>query len=227
LAYFIGGIAAVGYFIEKWKQWKQRNKPNIISKMVSDLDELKKSQQALEKSIKPMNSPSAIPVTDFLDGLPQLNDIRKKEIFETGMKLRDENKPMEAIKRFRFLLSSNPLDEQRSALLILIGNSFILTGNQDEALGHYKEALKVADKANNSGAKGVALNNIGLIYGAKGEPDEARKCFQQAWEIFREMGYKQGEANQLGNIRQTYSAKGLLFEEERFRREMRELERLG
>lgn len=157
IATFIGGISAICYFIEKL-----RKKPDKISKIESAVDEIIKNQQSLEKSIKPMISPSPIPVTDFLDGLPQLNDTRKKEIFETGMKLRDENKPMEAIKRFRLLLSSNPLEEQRSALLILIGNSFIWTGNQDEALGHYKEALKAAEKSNNPGAKSVALGNIGL-----------------------------------------------------------------
>src|SRR5659263_67295 len=156
IATIAGGIAAIGYFIDKWYQ---RKNPDKISKIESTVEEIKKSQQALEKSIKPMNSPSPIPVMDFLDGLPQLDDIRKKEIFEAGMKLRDENKPMEAIKRFRLLLSSNPLEEQQSSLLILIGNCFILTGNQDEALGHYKEALKAAEKANNSGAKSVALGN--------------------------------------------------------------------
>ena len=145
---------------------------------------------------------------DFVDGLQQLDDAKKRDAFENGMKLRDENKPLEAIGRFRFLLSIIPPDEQKAALLILIGNSFLLTGNQDEALGHYREALKAVENAKSPVAKGVALGNIGLIYSTKGEADEALKYHQQALEINREIGYKQGEASALGNIGLIYSAKG-------------------
>ena len=42
--------------------------------------------------------------------------------------------------------------------------------------------------------KGVAtaLGNIGLIYSAKGDMDEALKYHKEALEIFNEIGYKYG-----------------------------------
>jgi tetratricopeptide (TPR) repeat protein len=51
------------------------------------------------------------------------------------------------------------------------------------------------------------LGNIGLIYKAKGDSDTALKYHQDALKIHREIGYKQGEANQLGNIGLIYSDK--------------------
>jgi len=52
------------------------------------------------------------------------------------------------------------------------------------------------------------LGNIGLIYRAKGDLDQALKYHQDALKIDKEIGYRQGEANQLGNIGLIYSAKG-------------------
>ena len=187
IATLFGGFAALHYFM--------------------NLPQEKEKDLKLDYIIKQLDT-APLPVMDFVGGLPQLNDSQKRDIFETGMKLRDENKPFEAIKRFRLLLSMNISDEEHAALLILIGNSFLLTGNQDEALGHYKEALKAAENADSPSAKGVALGNIGLIYSAKGDADEALKYHQQALEIFREIRYRQGEANQLGNIGNIYSGKG-------------------
>jgi tetratricopeptide (TPR) repeat protein len=45
-----------------------------------------------------------------------------------------------------------------------------------------------------------------LIYSAKGELEEALKYHKKALEIDRQIGYVQGEANQLGNI-------GLIYRE--------------
>ena len=52
------------------------------------------------------------------------------------------------------------------------------------------------------------MGNIGLIYRAKGDLDNALKCHQDALKIDREIGYKQGEASDLGNIGLIYSDKG-------------------
>ncbi|MCK5509610.1 MAG: tetratricopeptide repeat protein, partial [Desulfobacterales bacterium] len=45
-------------------------------------------------------------------------------------------------------------------------------------------------------------------YSDKGDADKALKYLKQALEIHKEIGYKHGEANQLGNIGLIYSDKG-------------------
>jgi len=183
-------VGILGFLFLVQDKWKQRKKLDPISKLESKFDDL-------SKSIRPVET-APLPVMDFVDGLPQLDDAKKREAFKTAMKLRGEHKHLEAIKRFRFLLSMNPSYEQQAAILTLIGNSFIIVGNQDEALGHHKEALKAVEKAHNLGAKGVTLGNIGLIYRTKGDPDEALKYLEQALSIFESIGAKH-LANQTSN----------------------------
>jgi tetratricopeptide (TPR) repeat protein len=125
---------------------------------------------------------------DFVDGLPMINDEMKRQTFEKAMTLRDENNHDAAIKKFRYLLSQNPESSQETALHILIGNTFLLKNDYDEALGHYKQALKIAEKAGNVSAKGVVLGNIGLIYSAKGDADKALEYLEKALEIFQSIG---------------------------------------
>ena len=67
-----------------------------------------------------------MPVMDFVDGLPMLNDTMKKQTYEKAMELRNNNEHDQAIKKFRYLLTQNPDASQESALHILIGNTFLL-----------------------------------------------------------------------------------------------------
>ena len=159
----LGGLAAACYFVYLPQEKEQDAR---IDRLLNQLD------------------PPPLPPMEYVDGLPQLNDSQKRDIFETGMKLRDEHENIEAIEQFRLLLSMNMSDEERASLLILIGNCFLLTGNQDEALENYKKALKAAENIYNPSAKGVALVNIGHIYRDKDEADEALKYNQQVLEIF-------------------------------------------
>jgi hypothetical protein len=100
-ATILGGFAAVHYFKNLSKQNKRQEE--ISSK--------------IDHIIKQVET-APLPVMDFVDGLPQLDDAKKRDAFENGMKLRDEHKPLEAIDRFRFLLSINPSNEEKAALLI-------------------------------------------------------------------------------------------------------------
>ena len=93
IATLLGGIAALIFIYEKWKH---RREPDLKSTIYEIRDSVKQFESA------------PFPVMDFVDGLPQLDDARKREAFEAAMKLRNEHKPLEAIKRFRFLLSMNP-----------------------------------------------------------------------------------------------------------------------
>ena len=78
----------------------------------------------------------------------------------------------------------------------------------DIALSLFNETLALAKKLKITDYQSYCLGNIGLIYSAKGEPDEALKYHKEALSIHRKIGYLQGEANQLGNIGLIYSDKG-------------------
>ena len=48
--------------------------------------------------------------------------------------------------------------------------------------------------------EGTTLNNIGVIYKARGQMEEALDTFQQALAIRREVGDRSGEGTTLNNI---------------------------
>jgi len=83
----------------------------------------------------------------------------------------------------------------------------------------------ILDKSNENKWKSIALGNMGLIYRAKGEADEALKYLKQALEIHCEIGFRQGEANALGNIGLIYSAKGEADEALKYHKQALEIDR--
>lgn len=171
---------------------------------------LAKQDEVIEnfKSAKIFDKSSVQDIVDYDADYPILKDENKRNLFEAAIKLRNENKPLEALKRFNILLDQKPTDDQKTALFTLIGNTCLLIGDYDEAISKHKKALKVAEQTNNLLAKGVALGNIGLIYHDKGEQEKAPQYYHEDLEIFRDIGYKLGEATALGSIGLVYHDKG-------------------
>ncbi|MGC1121116.1 MAG: tetratricopeptide repeat protein, partial [Candidatus Methanofastidiosia archaeon] len=62
-------------------------------------------------------------------------------------------------------------------------------------------------------------------YSDKGDLDQALNYLKEALEIHRQIGYKQGEANQLGNIGLIYSDKGDLDQALNYLKEALEIHR--
>lgn len=75
-------------------------------------------------------------------------------------------------------------------LLNLIGLCFYYQSEFDQALGHYKESLKLTEKIKDKEGEAVNLCNIGLVYAKKGELDKALEYYNQALLLFTEMGMK-------------------------------------
>jgi len=87
--------------------------------------------------------------------------------------------------------------EKAADIALYIAVSHRIWGYIDSALELNIQTLKsdVSEKT-----KANAINNLGLIYTALGEPEKALKYLQEALVIERQLAYKQGEAAALGNI---------------------------
>jgi tetratricopeptide (TPR) repeat protein len=77
---------------------------------------------------------------DYLDGLPQIPDEKRRGDFEKAYALYAEQKYREAIPAFEECFSPQATSRERAALHILIGNCFLNLSRLDEAEGHYREA---------------------------------------------------------------------------------------
>ena len=100
----------------------------------------------------------------------------------------NDEKYVEAIDTFKACLELKTEDSEREALLILLGNAFSTLGKPKEAEDHYQEALLIGKRINDEQGKAIALGNIGLIYQAQGDLDQALKYLNEALKIFEEIG---------------------------------------
>lgn len=72
----------------------------------------------------------------------------------------------------------------------------------------HQEALKIDIKRNYHEGEASDLNNIGLVYRAKGELDKALENYEEALKIDQEIGYLEGQGIQLNNIGLVLKDKG-------------------
>jgi len=140
----------------------------------------------------------------WLDGIPQSDNEELKERTLKALSYSLKNDYPAAIDELENTLRvCTPSPTERMSILLNLGNAYYSLSQYDSALKNYEAILELAPRVDEESAlegKSAAFGNIGLIYRARGELDEALKCHKDALEIHREIGYKQGEANALGNI---------------------------
>ncbi len=78
-------------------------------------------------------------------------------------------------------------------------------GDRDRALQALKRALPLSPGRKE---RGTTLNNVSLIYSARGDYDRALECLQQSLKIQREIGDKSGEGTTLNNLATAAHARG-------------------
>ncbi len=195
----VGGLAAIWYFRQEISQWLDPRPPALTR---ADLPEIKR--EVAEETVGMLR--------EYLDGLPQLEDAESEALFTEGRRLFRQKQYAEALDAFRRLLAKELTTSQRAALHILIGNALFTAGSPAEALGHYQDALRFADAADDEQARSGALGNMGIVYMSQGELDKALEHHQRALAIDTEIGYRQGEASNLCNMGNVYEEMGKLDE---------------
>jgi len=148
----------------------------------------------------------------WVDGIPESLNKELKERTLKALLYMDNEKYRPAIEELEDILRiCTPSFTERIALLLNLGNAYYSLSRNKEALKNYNAILKLTKNVNEKEAlegKANALGNIGLIYQAKGDLDQALKYHKEALEINKQIGRKEGEANQLGNIGLIYQDKG-------------------
>src|SRR5262249_41638770 len=73
-----------------------------------------------------------------------------------------------------------------------------------ERIPQFEATLAAAQRLNDRGAEGIALNNLGLTYADLGEPRQAIALYERALPIFREIGDRMMEGRTLNNLGLAY-----------------------
>ncbi|MCO5184317.1 MAG: tetratricopeptide repeat protein [Anaerolineae bacterium] len=93
-----------------------------------------------------------------------------------------------------------------------LGLTLATLGRLEEAISHYKAALKLARNINDKKGQGTKLGNLGNAYYSLGRIEEAIDQYQQALAISREIGDRRTEGSQLGNLGNAYYSLGRIEE---------------
>ncbi|MFX1258921.1 MAG: tetratricopeptide repeat protein [Promethearchaeota archaeon] len=77
-----------------------------------------------------------------------------------------------------------------------------------DAMRCSEEILRISKKTGDESSKGIALNNIGMIYREQGNYPEALKMYEEALKIDEQLGNLSGKARALSNIAAVYYEQG-------------------
>ncbi|MBD3351314.1 MAG: tetratricopeptide repeat protein [Candidatus Lokiarchaeota archaeon] len=102
-------------------------------------------------------------------------------------------------------------DDNKSAYATFqnnIGHLYNLKSEYENALKHYKEALKTAKEIENHKAQASFLSNIGSIYVKTGDLDRALEYFKKALKLCETLGDARCKSIRLNNIGEIYRRKG-------------------
>jgi tetratricopeptide (TPR) repeat protein len=161
----------------------------------------KKSEKKIEKIEKKVEdiSKETKKLKIYIDGLTKAKD-EVRIAFEQGQKAITENKWDEAIAHFQAALKK-AAGIQFVALFNLIGFCYYTSGGLKEALVNFEDSACLAEQLNNKEAKAIALDNIGIIYQAKGDLNKSLKYLNQALETYKRIGAKREIENVENHIR--------------------------
>jgi len=194
-------------------KWREQKTVTIKFSPESKLDHIEKlNSVAIEGALYLTKQQLTGNVQYWLDGIPESNNEMLKDRTLKALLFLKNEKHHEAIEEFEKILRvCTVFSTERMSILLNLGNAYYSLSQINDAFKIYNAIIELADKLNEKDAlegKSAALGNIGLIYSAKGDLDNALKYLKDALKIHKEIGYKQGEASDLGNIGLIYSAKG-------------------
>ena len=98
--------------------------------------------------------------------------------------------------------------KERSLYLHEAGYDFHRVARYSEALPLYEQSLRIRQEIGDKAGEGTTLNNISLIYKARGDYPTALKYLEQSLRIRQEIGDKAGEAVTSWNIGLAYKDQG-------------------
>ncbi|MGB2989949.1 MAG: tetratricopeptide repeat protein, partial [Candidatus Zixiibacteriota bacterium] len=162
-----------------------------------------------EKTVKMIKESERISagVIDYLDGLPQTENVQLKGFFEKAFSWYQTGEYTEAVDHLNMCLQLRTQDDERAAVLILNGNCLLLLENVPGAEGLYRRALVFADRVETKGASAAAWGNLALIQQRAGNLDSALSLHQEALIRHQKSGSKKEKAMELGNLGLFYQAK--------------------
>jgi len=155
-------------------------------------------------------------VTWEIDGVLYSDNQKVVKVLAKIPQLTDKYKYKEAIRIIEEtrLLTMSPKD--RMVFSGIAGNCYLSLCDFNKAKTYYMDQSKLSEREDLRNiypfdtilAQLSSLGNMGIVYRIQGKPKKALEYFQQALEISREIGDKEGIVNNLNNIGTVFGIQG-------------------
>lgn len=98
------------------------------------------------------------------------------------------------------------IEDRRTEVQVLsnLGSAYNKLGDRQNAIIHYEQALRTAGEIRDRRGAGSASGNLGIIYTELGDRQKARTLLSRCHKIFSEIGYKQGQDEELQQVLESY-----------------------
>ncbi len=105
-------------------------------------------------------------------------------------------------------LEKTESESQKIPLLLRMASSQKIDGRYNASLQTLDDTLKLCRDFNDRKNESITLNNISLVYQARGDYDKALKYLEDSLIISQGIGDRAGEGTTLNNFSQVYQARG-------------------
>ena len=154
-----------------WRSWQRnRDTTTIIATQDSTVNI---TNISIEKAI--------FVFPPYVNGLPESQNDEVKELFEKGLSQRREGKYEGALQLFRKALTIDVCQEEKVALLLLIGGCFFEQYQLPEAEGNFKEAERIASDTNEYLGLAATKTMLGFVALSKSDLSNAIQYKDEAF----------------------------------------------
>lgn len=150
-------------------------------------------------------------LSELKDYLGELNQTAKPEVqamLKQGLdyKVKSDNSQAEQV--FKQALDLDLTSGEKSAFLLLMGNSEACIKEYDSAINHYYQAVRLGQNIHNDTVLAVVYSNLAVVYQLKEDMKGALESYFDLLSIERKVGNDLGEKNTLARIGFIYQMQG-------------------
>lgn len=117
----------------------------------------------------------------YLDGLPEIKEIKKKKVLLESTDLMGKGQFKDAKDNLKGYIGEFSLTEsERAAVINLIGLCYLYSGKLDESIRHFEEVKLIGERIKDHQIQGIGSFNIGYANVKKGDYDRARDGYLSA-----------------------------------------------
>jgi tetratricopeptide (TPR) repeat protein len=147
-------------------------------------------------------------LAEYYGGVDKTSDANVRKLFEEGLSLKQKGDFRQAMMAFGKCLNGNLTADEKTGVLLALGNCHFAAEEWDQAREYYEKARSLARESGNERARLSTLLNLGLLSALDRKWDRAIKNYHDAIDLDRELGFAKGEAIDLNTLALLYENKG-------------------